>query len=248
MRHRYIFVGAYHKTGTAWMLQVMRAAAQSLGIKFHNNVFRNQLNLATVESGICFDDHSIFPHWLQYLDFAGFRMIRDPRDVVVSGAQYHMRSSEAWLHKPWAKLGGRTYHQAIQALSDEQERYRFEMEYVGGDTIGAMATPEGVTALLKTVRYEDLMLDHDFSRFRLLMNYVGLREEACELAITAFRKHSLIGDATSTAGHGSSQGELGRWRNSFTRATAETFAELHQEKLVKLGYEENDDWVAELSD
>jgi hypothetical protein len=51
-------------------------------------------------------------------------VIRDPRDVIVSGANYHCKADEPWLHIPEKRFGGLTYHQKINSLTSAVVRSR----------------------------------------------------------------------------------------------------------------------------
>ncbi|NVJ97038.1 MAG: sulfotransferase domain-containing protein [Alphaproteobacteria bacterium] len=243
MKYPTLFVGTYHKTGTVWIKKVMGTAAKKLDIPFHENLLRETGAGDSVEPGIHFDDHCYFSADIPVEKIIGFRMIRDPRDVVISGAHYHQKAREPWLHVEQESLGGKSYQQAINALDTIQDVYRFEMDHAAGHTNRSMASPNAFAAALAEVRYETLMQDADFSAFRGLMKSLGLTWREQRSAVKAFKKHSLVGDAKSTGSHGTSKGALQRWRTAFDRETAEKFAEHYGEALVVLGYEENQDWV-----
>lgn len=244
MENPVIFVGTYHKTGTVWIHRVMRDVAKGLGTGYFRNNLRDGNHEGHVyEPGIYFDDHTYFPAEISEVPPIGFRMIRDPRDVVISGAHYHTRSEEGWLHMEREDLNGKTYQQAINAFEDVQDRYLFEMQRVGNHTINCMAQPNSFVEKLQPVRYEDLMTDSDFSVFTALMQSLGLRRGELKKAEKAFRKHSLVGDAKSTGKHGTSNGQLARWKTAFSRETARAFAERHGDALIRLGYEQDHSWV-----
>lgn len=242
MQHPALFVGTYHKTGTVWIHRVMRDTAAAIGQAYTYNGVR-EFGGETLAPGIYFDDHAIFPDALSVIGGAGFRMIRDPRDVVISGAHYHLRSEESWLHMARANLGGQTYQQAIGACDGAQAQYLFEMQHAGGSTISEMAGPNDFVGGLEVVRYEDLMADADFSQFRSLVIRLGFDQDEAEQAVAAFKKHSLIGDAKSTGKHGTSGGKLERWKSAFSRSTAEAFAAKHGDALIALGYEADHSWI-----
>lgn len=244
VKHLHIFVGTYHKTGTVWIKRVMRDLAKAIDVPFHENKLRDQKSAAGMpDAGIHMDDHCYFPDVDWKISPVGFRMIRDPRDVVISGAHYHTRSEESWLHVSREDLGGKSYQQAINAYDDIQDRYLFEMNHVGGHTIRCMAQANSFVSALESVRYENLMQDADFSQFRGLVASLGLEQREQEAAVKAFRKHSLVGDAKSTGKHGTSGGKLGRWKTAFSRKTAEIFADRYGEALVSLGYEQDNSWI-----
>ena len=189
MQYPIVLAGTYHKTGTLWIHRVMRGTARALGIDYHMNFYQNnRLDTKPPAPSILFDDHALFPEQLAAYEVVGFRMIRDPRDVVISGAHYHLRSDEEWLHCPEDHLGGQSYSQAINASGGGQAQYCFEMQHTAADTIKQMTEPSEFVSTFQTVRYEDLMVDTDFSRFKALVKALGFSLLERRHAVKADRK------------------------------------------------------------
>ena len=146
-----IRVGTYHKTGTVWLLKVFKQFASSARWEF--------IDVRSVESVpdrgglVVFDDHSRF-------DIPGadrgraIRMIRDPRDTLVSAMHYHLRSKEPWLHKP--RPSGKTYQQELLEQPDDEARFLYELTRATNHTIKTMLAFEPQPDVL-TVKYEDMI-------------------------------------------------------------------------------------------
>lgn len=243
MKHNILLVGTYHKTGTVWLQRVFMDAAERMGVPFTENQ-RDTIEGELV-TGIYQDHHCRFPTSLLAADCAGFRMIRDPRDVVISGAHYHMKSDEVWLHEPLDALGGQTYAQAINAQPDMQARYIFEAQQVANATTRDMIADAERLSGLNTVRYEDWIEDETMQHFDLVMQQLGLTEEENGHAKAAFHRWSLFGRGNKVDAHARS-GATKQWGSIFTRTIGEAFLAVHGDALITLGYEDNHDWVLNL--
>jgi hypothetical protein len=120
-----ILVGTFHKTGTNLMLAILQSAARAYGL----TIWRADAKTTEpAEWDIYFDWHSKFPDAVLSQPHKGVVVFRDPRDVIVSGAYFHCKSTEAWLLKPQEKFEGLSYQQKIQSLSSDDARFLFEMK------------------------------------------------------------------------------------------------------------------------
>jgi len=240
-------IGTYHKAGTVWMARVFRGIARKLDLPFER--IGKDMVVKAPESAappIYFQSHSRFPEEIHSWDIKGFRIIRDPRDIIISAAHYHCKSHEKWLHKPLGRFGDRTYSEAIQALPTTREKYLFEMKQAASKTIKRMATSDGETALhtfleqkFLTVKYEDLIDDRDLQHFSKVCDFLELPHKP---ASRVFVSKSLFGGAKGKGVHVRS-GKREQWRQEFDRELAEAFAKKHQKALEILGYEKDDSWV-----
>lgn len=243
MKHDVLLIGTYHKTGTVWLQRVFMDLAARLEIPFTES--HSAPEGSEMPKGIYLDGHSRFSGALLTGHPAGFRMIRDPRDVVISGAHYHMKSEEAWLHEPLGVLGGHTYQQAIMAEPDAAARYIFEARQVANATTLDMVGDCDRLSGFVTVRYEDWMTDETMAGFAAVMAQMGLIDQECDLAKQVFHRWSLFGRGNKADAHARS-GKVAQWRTVFTRPIAEAFLEVHGDALITLGYETDHDWVLAL--
>ncbi len=239
-----LLIGTYHKTGTVWMQRVFLNLADALGIRYTGSHLGS--DPIKPQAGFYLDEHSVFPASLLAARHRAFRMIRDPRDVVISGAHYHAKSHETWLHQPHEDFGGKTYQQAINSFDSQTDRYVFEMQHVAAETVEQML--QGATALpdFLTVRYETWMTDPTMADFTSTMKQLGFRRKALDQAKETFFQFSLFGESKHVDAHTRS-GKVEQWRSVYTRAMADTFLDLHGDALITLGYEKNHDWVLGLT-
>ena len=89
---------------------------------------------------------------------AGFHLIRDPRDMAISGAAYHSKpecvEGEPWLLEPFE--GYKSYQAALLAQPSFEHRVLFEAKHIAQTTSMAMVKVHEA-GFLKTLRYEDLV-------------------------------------------------------------------------------------------
>ncbi|WP_179378249.1 sulfotransferase domain-containing protein [Jannaschia marina] len=254
---RLLCVGTHHKTGTLWMRAVFRALAERLDVA-HHTVFpvSGLKHVPAADRVFLFQWSSAFPQAiLDRPDARILHVIRDPRDVLVSGMRYHRKApegGEAFLHEARADLDGQTYQQHLNALSDDTARLMFEMGEKHAETLAAMTdwapAPNTIEA-----RYEDLMADTDGRAFREHLRNLGLPEPEVALGGQLFWENALFGGLA----HASDRPERVKthvtgtrgWRSDLPRAVAEVYAERHGPALVALGYETHPtDWLEDLRD
>ncbi|WCL53977.1 sulfotransferase domain-containing protein [Gimibacter soli] len=238
-------VGTYHKAGTVWMRAVFSEIAARLGLDFVNTP-TNAFNAVTPKPGtIYFQWDSRFSPAFDREDVRGFRIVRDPRDIVISGAHYHMKATEPWLQVKKDRFGGLSYQEMINSLDGLDARYRFEMENFSRGTIRSMTVSRGNRAMrdlierrFLMVRYETLIEDVETTMFRSICDHLDLPFELCA---PIFVENSLFGQSVRKDHVRSGKKE--QWTDAFSRAFAREFAATHQRALEKLGYEENRDWI-----
>tara|TARA_Y100000741_G_scaffold56439_1_gene39095 strand:- start:516 stop:1190 length:675 start_codon:yes stop_codon:yes gene_type:complete len=193
----------------------------------------------------------------------GIRIIRDPRDVIVSGFLYHQRCSEKWCinsdftnpshpfpQVPWpldgldlatkqnyvASLDGCSYQEKIRSL-DREGGLIFEMDGFAKITIDEMISWEQKDSVL-TIKMEDLIGDFD-GQFEKIFRWLEIDDEyiAGCLEIAVAHDMNRMGDEQIASNPHISTGKLRKWEEYFTpnvsKAYQERFAGAHE----KLGYE-----------
>ena len=67
---------------------------------------------------LCFLQHGIrFKVQHSTLPYRFIHAIRDPMEVVLSGYQYHLKTTERWANRPERRYNGTTYRKYLNALS-----------------------------------------------------------------------------------------------------------------------------------
>jgi hypothetical protein len=153
----------------------------------------------------------------------------------VLGSPYDLAAVEANLPRFIASLGAHPFGGILRASGNR----RFQ------PWPGHIADWRGRPAVLQT-RYEDFIADTAGELGRVA-RWIGAPLPVEDIAQIAAR-HSFAAVTGRPAGEAeptafARKGIVGDWRNHFTRAAAEAYAEFAGGALIALGYEPNADWV-----
>lgn len=257
---RIFAIGTHHKTGTLWMRAVFRKLAQATGVPERPVYPGTGPRIVPPRTRIYLTAWSSrFPEWLPTRpDVRILHLIRDPRDVLLSGMRYHRHApvaGEAFLHRPRDDLGGLTYQAHLNALPDDAARLRFEMGEKHAITLREMLDWEYGRPNAVELRYEDLIADTECRRFREALRHLGLPEQEVETGLDIYWNNALFGglaDGARRRGRVRSHvadGRGGQWRRALPRSVAVAYAERHGADLVALGYADHPTaWLGELED
>jgi hypothetical protein len=154
-------------------------------------------------------------------------LYRDLRDVVVS-TTYHIESEKATLHFPdkdhfWRMDSHEERMKRVILGSGVLPSLRWRWEQYAG----WLKTPE-----VLSLSYEVLRLDPMRCAI-LIANHIGLPEPAPPFMVDAIRPTRSV---TFRAGR------VGDWEEEFTPELKDVFKRCMGDWLVRLGFEEGDDW------
>ena len=189
-----IVVCTHHKTGTVWMANIFRALKRQFKRKLHSG---KQSELSP-DADIFLQDHSKVD--LDALRQRGrpvrcVHVIRDPRDVIISGCFYHVKTTEKWANTPRAEFGGKNYRETISALPNDHDKLVFEMKHTGKKSITDMINWNYQDQDVFEARYEDLIDDREYRVFRPMMEFLGFHGADLDAALEIVRANSLFGGA-----------------------------------------------------
>lgn len=247
---RFICIGTHHKTGTIWMRKVWHVIAVEQGIPLMQ-CYRWQKLAQAAETGpqIIVNWASTFPPMLMDMDHARFlHIVRDPRDVLVSGMRYHRKApvaNEKFLRTPREEWGGLTYKGYLNALPDDTARLIFEMENKHADTLSEMLKWPWGHPRARELRYEDLIEDEDCSLFRSVLEEFAIEGLDIDHAVKTYWDNSLFGGLATPENRSWRQqrhvtaSRVTDWRTQLPREVAEIYADRHGAALVTLGYEDH---------
>lgn len=256
MTARFLCIGTHHKTGTIWMRKVFRAVQRDQGIPFMQ-CYREKKLAEAAQTGpqIIVNWSSSFPKKLMGLEHARFiHIIRDPRDVLLSGMRYHRIAplgNEKFLREKRDEWGGKNYQDHLNALPDDHARLIFEMEHKHDVTVQEMLKWPYGHPHAADLKYEDLIEDHDCALFRSVLERFAIEGLDIDRAVQTYWDHSLFGglkkadDREERVALHVSSGAKGQWRSKLPREIAEIYVERYQDALEKLGYAEDASWVAD---
>ena len=183
-------------------------------------------------------------------------IIRDPRDVLLSGMRYHRIAplgNEKFLREKKDEWGGKNYQDHMNAMPDDHARLMFEMEHKHDKTVKEMlAWPydyAGGEDRVVDFKYEDLIEDADCKMFRAMLEQFDIAGLDIDRAVQTYWDLSLFGglakkdDMTERTALHVSSGKKAQWVTKLPREIAEPYADRYAEALKTLGYAESSDWV-----
>lgn len=228
-----MLVGTFHKSGTILMRKILLRIATQLGYR----LWAPSKYPPPVEWDIMFHPHSVFGPQVLAAPHRGAVVIRDPRDIIISGAFYHARTDsdrDPWIYEPNPKLGGRSYYEAIAALPTDAEKFLFEMDNFGLSTINRMRPYVDIPPEFIHVRFENLTTDVELHEFRRLFSWLGIRETDMARALKIAEQLSVFSGKVQDK-HVRS-GKPAQWRQHFTPELHRAFRERFGDIAERFGY------------
>lgn len=253
----------HHRVGTVWFLRIMSSLSRHyfLPLVQRERVDREpQLPQAAC---IYLDTHSLLDV-SQLANFKGTHIIRDPRDLVVSGYHYHLWTDEEWANTKIKKL--------IEDFPMLKERLALlpletMMDVSYKEYLKSLPETEGLIAEIKRasrgpiqvmgnwnyhhpdfleIKYEDLIANEE-ETFRSIFRHYGFKPKAVDKATQIALSYSFKKVAGRDLGSVAQKshlrsGKSQQWKEAFGQSHKELFKELHGMDLIKMGYENNLDW------
>jgi len=116
-----ILIGTHHKTGTVLLRHILREVCPLLqwrcSVDDIPTTCRTPAQAHVAGLQLCFQQHAIR---LKVQDsekpFRFVHVIRDPLEVVLSGYQYHLKTTERWALRPDKRFKGKSYRAYLNSL------------------------------------------------------------------------------------------------------------------------------------
>ncbi|MGD0102887.1 MAG: hypothetical protein ABSC06_02480 [Rhodopila sp.] len=241
----------------------MTKVSERLGLTLANHYgLVEQLDLG---SDIILLPHSILRSPLDQ-PYRAIRLIRDPRDIWVSGYLYHLRCDEEWCrntdldprppiqwpqvdysvtHWPedWKRrylerLRGKSYQQNLldRSLADGLD---FELEGYTSSTFTAMREWALNQADALDVKLEDVMSDFD-GAMRCIFDHFGFTtaQSQAALEVARFEDVRRMDDVAMAERPQIYSRTISKWRDVLSATQIARFEELHGDLVCALGYEQ----------
>ena len=138
-----ILVGTHHKTGTVLLKHIfLKEVCPALGWKcsFDHHPVRCASPEDARAAGLqlCFLQHGVrFKIQNTQLPYRFIHAIRDPLEVVLSGYQYHLTTTERWANRVERRYNGTTYRTYLNGLSLD-DGLRAELKHSLRDSLKTM--------------------------------------------------------------------------------------------------------------
>jgi len=246
-----ILVGTHHKTGTVWLLAIFQKICRELGLRFSHRQDGQPVVLSQTESvryhDVLFHEQNRFDLNNPQSHYKGIHLIRDPRDIIVSGCFYHQKSHEEWLHLKREPFEGMSYQEKINSYDALDDQILFEMEHSAKNNIERMLAWDYENPHFLEVKYEDLILDHDLVLFHRIFTFLGFPGTNIPDILRIAYDNSLFSGKVRNDTHIRS-GKSQQWVRYFKPIHKRRFLELFGDALIRLGYESDDRWVDDLEE
>jgi hypothetical protein len=233
-----IFVGTFHKSGTILLGDIFERAASRLGLVFLKPAkgFWDKGAAPRPDFDILFDGASRFLRSPRVFsrDARALVSIRDPRDLIVSAALYHMNSKERWVVMPSEHFSGKSYQQMLRALPDDAARFIFEMDHAAARTITKMLEVDRNDTRVFVTGLDRLMTDRELDEYRRIFAFLGFGGEALATCLDIAAECSVFSGRVES-GH-VRHAAPGFWRERFTPALADAFERRFPGAAERLGY------------
>jgi len=254
-----LIVFTYHKTGTVLFEAIAQTIASQLGLNYscHYGFVRT----LDPNVGVALLAHSLVGFDFASRPYRAVRLVRDPRDIWVSGYLYHRHCREGWCtntnfdptspiayprvdysfqHYPeeWkqrylARLGGKSYQQNL-IERDLAGGLEFEL---AGCTLDAMRSWCLTTPDLLDVQLEAVAQDFD-GTLRRIFTHLGLDEDECERVVALSARHDLarMSDAELSDRRHIHSRQLSKWRDVLSPSQVARFEARYHDLICTLGY------------
>lgn len=263
-----IYIFCYHKGGSKLLSKIFRQICVVKNWKYQVLV-GNQSRLTETTDVVLFA-HSQIDLFNITKPYIGVHVIRDPRDIVVSGYLYHLRTNEEWCinsdfsSKPpilfpkvpyskqhqsenWKRkylegLNGVSYQENLLSMS-QRDGLHFEMNHYGAWTIENMRNWNYSRDNILEIKFEEIMSNYD-DTFHLLFEHLGFSISEIEMGINIASHHDLGRKSTEEIrkmDHVSSKNTT-KWKKYFELEHKRAFIRRFNNVLVELGYEKDNNW------
>lgn len=232
-----IIIATHHKTGTFWLKTIFQSLALRYRLKMISvsKYTENEKKLLeSQEWDILFVGHSNISVESIQEPYRGIHMIRDPRDMIVSGCLYHQKTDELWAQKQQEKYGGMSYREKLLSYKNMDDKILFEMEGSSYGNIRTMMAWDYQNKNILEIKYENLIKDEKLFLFHEIFSFLGVSGGQIGTALNIAWNGSLFSGKVKSSHIQSGQPQ--RWKKYFKKVHRQRFEELFGDCLAKLGY------------
>lgn len=236
-----------HKCGSTWLnlmtVDLCKAAGIACARLSNRANFKHDLGKFVREKGLgCIAWNNAEWSIMKGLDFRGFHVVRDPRDILVSAYYSHKKTHPT---EEWPQLA--QVRPFLEAAEFEDALF-IELGFIP-DVFRRLREWDISDERVLNLRLEDLSQDPE-NILRQAYTHIGLfdaglTEERFQQVLAERDFEKLSGGRKKGEEDTSShfrKGVAGDWRNHFTERHIRYFKAAMNDILVKYGYEQDDQW------
>jgi Sulfotransferase domain len=230
---------SHHKVATAFFMKIMRDISRNFNWNFQCCT-QEELTPDThffLEIHSQIDSETLPP-------YVGSHIIRDLRDMIISGYFYHLWCPEEWCHRPRPMYGGKSYQELLNSVSQDEgigleiTRSKWSIDRILNWNY---SNPNFIE-----VKLEDLS-QNQTQVFTDIFHHYGFSSDEMDKALSiiealSFEKMSGRKRGEEDRKNHFRKGVSGDWENHFTDEHKVLFKETYPGALAKLGYEPDDNW------
>jgi hypothetical protein len=260
-RKEQLFCFSYHKSGTTLLLHVMTRVCDRLGLKLANHY--GLVDRPDPSADIVLLPHSLLAQPLER-PYRAIRMVRDPRDIWVSGYLYHLRCQEEWCinadfdesrpirwpridysvaHRPeewkrdfFRRLNGKTYQRNLRERT-RAEGLQFEREGYTAWTMQAMRHWPRLGIESLDLRLEDAMSDFD-TCMSVIFKHFGFSagQQTAALSVAGHEDIRRMNETEIARRPQISSRSISKWREFLSEDQSLSFEAEYGDLIASLGY------------
>ncbi|MEP6012018.1 MAG: hypothetical protein ABJ237_11985, partial [Parasphingorhabdus sp.] len=156
--------------------------------------------------------------------------------VIVSGAYYHTKSNEKWLHIPQKRFNGLTYQEKINSYMNMSDKFLFEMDYNAALTINDMLKVPQNKENVYITKLENLVQDYNLREYTKVYTALGFSGDLIAQLLLVSYNNSLFSGNVKIEGHVRS-GKPKQYISEFSDTVLKRYYEIYGDSALKLGYD-----------
>ena len=227
---------AHHKCMTAYFTQLLERVAARSG----KTIIQNDETYWPENAYVMVSWNGEVSLETVPLDAVISHVVRDPRDIIVSGYFYHLWCSEDWCRVPDEQFRGQSYQEHLNSVS-KSEGLAAEITRSCHAVDQMIKWMDEKSRRVFHIRYEEVF-GNELEVISPLLDAWELDKAEREVAIKTITNMSFAGmKAAGLVGKGqhARQGSSGDWVNHFETTHIELFKSKYDRVLESLGYRWN---------